>query len=288
MSALQQTQVTPSSNLAPELSEHDFTKIANLVRDTTGIQLNEGKRGLVKSRLQKRLRVNGLSDFAQYVQFVQDPSGVEEMDELICAISTNVTGFNREPHHFVHFREEVLPSLIKKMMAGDAVRIWSAGCSNGSEPHTIACCVLDEFPSAKKSDFRILATDIDKYSLDIGRSGHYSNDMVAKMSPETMEKWFTKTEKGYQLHDDPRSLVTFKTLNLMKPWPLKKTYDVIFCRNVLIYFSAEDQAKLFSGFADQLTTGGHFYIGHSERLAGPALEKFESIGSTTYQRNSKA
>ena len=281
---------TPTQSIVstPELSEQHFETIARLVREVSGIQLREGKLGLVRSRLSKRLRENGIDNYSKYIDLVRSRAGEEEMEELICAMSTNVTGFNREPHHFEHFKLQVLPSIIKKLLSGAAVRIWSAGCSNGSEPHTAACAVLDVLPDASKHDFRILATDIDKYSLETGRSGHYSNDMVSKLAPETRKKWFVKTKTGFQLHDDPRSLVTFKTLNLLKPWPLKRAYDVIFCRNVLIYFSHEDQSKLFVKFADHLSAGAHFYIGHSERVAGPALGKLNSIGATTYQRNSES
>lgn len=272
---------------SPELSITDFSTIAKIVQDLSGIQLSERKLGLVKSRLQKRLRIMRLPDFSSYIRLVQSPEGREELEELICAISTNVTGFNREPHHFIHFREVLVEKLVKKLTNGESVRIWSAGCSNGSEAHTIACCMLDAFPKVANYDFKILATDIDKYSLDVGRGGLYNADMVSKMPPDMLSKWFTVVDGAYQLAQAPRSLVTFKHLNLMNTWPLKRKYDAIFCRNVLIYFSAEDQEKLFNKFAEHLIPDGQFFIGHSERVIGTATEKFKSIGSTTYERKAR-
>ncbi|WP_035267006.1 protein-glutamate O-methyltransferase CheR [Ahrensia sp. 13_GOM-1096m] len=282
--ALELASGTQNAFASPELSLADFATIAKIVQDLSGIQLSERKLGLVKSRLQKRLRVQRLSDFGSYIRLVQSPDGRDELEELICAISTNVTGFNREPHHFTHFRENLVEKLAKKLTNGESVRIWSAGCSNGSEAHTIACAMLDAFPKVANYDFRILATDIDKYSLNVGRSGLYSADMVSKMPSNTLSKWFKVVDGSYQLAQAPRDLVSFKHLNLMNSWPLKRKYDAIFCRNVLIYFSHEDQEKLFNKFADHLLPEGQFFIGHSERVIGSATDKFKSIGSTTYER----
>ncbi len=135
-----------------DLSAEEFTRISNLVQDNSGIVLNEGKHSMVKSRLAKRVRAVNLASFSSYIDHVLSNSGRDELDELICAISTNVTGFNREPHHFTHFNSTVLPKLVEKLQKGEPVRIWSAGCSNGSEPHTLACAILDAFPTALKHD----------------------------------------------------------------------------------------------------------------------------------------
>lgn len=266
-----------------DLTDADFNEIAKLVTGMVGIQITESKRGLVKSRLQKRLRVLGLNTFKDYVDLIKSPAGNDELEELISAISTNVTAFNREPHHFEHFRNEVLPGLIKKLQSNQSVRLWSAGCSNGSEPYTLACSILDALPSANKYDIQILATDIDKYSLETGRSGIYTEDMVAKMPSDKAKGWFSKTENGYEVHPDARSLVSFKTLNLINDWPLRKQYDAIFCRNVMIYFSTEDQGKIISKFTNHLLPEAYLYIGHSERVVGPAEDKLISVGATTYQ-----
>lgn len=270
-----------------ELSAADFREISELVRSMVGIQLTEAKQGLVKSRLQKRLRRLGMTQFSQYVAFIKTAEGAGEVEELISAISTNVTAFNREPHHFEHFRENVIPLLAKKIHSREPVRIWSAGCSNGSEPYTIACAVLDAIPNAGDHDFHILATDIDKYSLATGRQGIYTEEMVSKMPSEKAKSWFQKTNQGYEVHPKAKKLVSFKTLNLMTSWPIKRKYDAIFCRNVMIYFCAEDQARIISQFANHLYPGAFLYIGHSERVLGPAAEKFVSAGATTYQYDPK-
>lgn len=270
-----------------ELSVSDFNAISGIVRKNAGIDLNEAKLGLVKSRLQKRLRTLGLVKFKDYINLVNSSAGAAELEELICAISTNVTSFNREPHHFIHFRETLLPRLIEKMKARESVRIWSAGCSNGSEAYTIACAVLDAYPDALKCDFKILASDIDKYSLETGRNGIYSADMVAKMPDSAKTKWFKKTERGYEIDSKLRSMVSFKTLNLMAPWPIRRRYDAIFCRNVLIYFTQEDQVKLFSKFTHHLLEDAFMYIGHSERVIGDAAKNLISVGATTYKYSSK-
>lgn len=268
-----------------DLSLSDFNVISDIVRKNIGIDLNEAKLGLVKSRLQKRLRVLKIDNFTDYIRLVKSSAGGAELEELSCAISTNVTAFNREPHHFVHFRQTVLPKLIRKMAEGKSVRIWSAGCSNGSEAYTVACAVLEAVPDAHKYDFKILATDIDKYSLDIGRSGIYPADMISKMPTSAVSQWFKKTERGFEINPKLQSMVTFKKLNLMAPWPIKKRYDAIFCRNVLIYFTQEDQAQLFTKFSQHLLDDAFLYIGHSERVIGDASKKLTAVGATTYQYN---
>lgn len=279
--------VQRASDGGVDLNLSDFNAISGIVRKNAGIDLNEAKLGLVKSRLQKRLRILGFSSFRDYLNLVNSSSGGAELEELICAISTNVTSFNREPHHFVHFRETVLPIIIKKLKARQSVRIWSAGCSNGSEAFTVACAVLDAYPEALNCDFKILASDIDKYSLETGRNGIYSADMVAKMPDTAKDKWFTKTGRDFAIDPKLRSMVSFKTLNLMAPWPLRKKYDAIFCRNVLIYFTQEDQARLFSKFTQHLLEDAFMYIGHSERVIGEATKELISVGATTYKYNSK-
>lgn len=281
------TAVQRASDGGVDLNLSDFNAISGIVRKNAGIDLNEAKLGLVKSRLQKRLRINGFGNFRDYLNLVNSPAGSAELEELICAISTNVTSFNREPHHFVHFRETVLPHLIKKLKARQSVRIWSAGCSNGSEAFTVACAVLEAYPEALNCDFKILASDIDKYSLETGRNGIYSADMVAKMPDTAKDKWFIKNGRDFEIDPKLRSMVSFKTLNLMAPWPIRKKYDAIFCRNVLIYFTQEDQARLFSRFTQHLLEDAFMYIGHSERVIGEATKSLISVGATTYKYSSK-
>ena len=269
-----------------ELSKDEFAQIAAIATQISGIQLNESKLGLVRSRLQKRLRVLGQTDFREYIAFVKSPEGKAEVDELICAITTNVTAFNREPHHFEHFRNTVLPGLVAKMQRGEPVRIWSAGCSNGSEAYTIACSILGANAKAGEQNCRILASDIDKYSLEMGSKGIYPPDFLEKMPKDLVSKWFKENNGKFEIDARARALVSFKFLNLMEPWPVKRKYDAIFCRNTLIYFSAEDQSRIFSQFANHLIHGAHIYIGHSERVLGPATSTLIPVGTTTYRFDS--
>ena len=266
-----------------ELSQTDFQKLSKIVESTSGILLPESKKGLVKSRLQKRLRELKLNNYGEYINLVSSSSGAEEMSELISAISTNVTSFNREAHHFKHFEANVVPQIVSNIQAGQSARVWSAGCSNGSEPFTIACSVMNKFPGVSKDRFQILATDIDKYSLETARSGLYNHDMVSKMPPEALERYFSKEGESYRVNPDLQRLVAFKYLNLMTPWPIKKKYDAIFCRNVMIYFSEDVQADLLWRFSQHLNPGAFIYIGHSERIVGPAANHFTPVGATTYR-----
>lgn len=271
------------NSLSSELSPREFKAIAQTLQSASGIQLGESKLGLVKSRLQKRLWALELSSFGEYVNFISSQEGADELEELVCAMSTNVTAFNREPHHFEYFRQHVAPALGQKMKSGQPVRIWSAGCSNGSEPYTLSCEILDMFPEAVSHDIKILATDIDKHTLKQAIAGEYQEDMITGMPAPARKKWFEQSGRNFKIAPKPKSLVTFKPLNLFSDWPMKMGYDVIFCRNVLIYFNESDQIKLFNKFSNQLLGGGYLFIGHSERLSGPATERLKVVAPTTYQ-----
>ena len=265
-----------------ELTEGEFSEISSMIRDNCGINLTIAKLGLVNSRLQKRIRVLNLQNFSTYIHYLKSQNGVAEMEEMISAITTNVTSFNRESHHFVHFKENVLPKLIAKAKSGAAVRLWSAGCSDGREPYTLACSILEYFPDVDNYDFKILATDIDKYSIDMGRKGEYSKEFFNKMPNNEVEKWFKKSGKKLEADKNLKNIVHFNVLNLMALWPMKKNFDVIFCRNVLIYFTPADQAKILHNFTKRMNPKSYLYIGHSERVEGPAAKLLKSDGVTTY------
>lgn len=267
------------------LTKEAYGSIAEIVRRECGINLSDNKMGLVKSRLQKRLRLLGLQDFSRYVDLLRTDRSGNELIELVSAISTNVTKFNREPHHFEHFQKTAMPQIIERLKNGHEVRIWSAGCSNGSEPYTIACVALDQFPEISQTKFRVLATDIDKHTLETARSGFYEHDMVSTLSPDFLTKFFKTEGGGYRISQKVKNLVDFKSLNLMSDWPMKKSYDVIFCRNVLIYFTNETQELLFERFLKQMRLNAFLYIGHSERISGRAQKCFQSSGPTTFMKS---
>ena len=265
----------------------DFRRIADLLYAECGISLSDSKANLVYSRLVKRLRATGQSSFRDYCRLVASEEGAEERHAMIAAMTTNVTRFFREPHHFEHLRTVVLPRLTKTMDAGGKVRIWSAGCSSGEEPYSIAMTVLAAVPNAQERDIKILATDIDPQMVTHGRAAIYPEAAVDSVPSEFARTSLVREKSGngksYRIADRVRSLVRFNELNLLSDWPMKNRFDVIFCRNVMIYFDDDTQLNLCRRFAAQLSPNGVLYIGHSERIPVDALP-FVLRAQTTYER----
>jgi len=263
----------------------DFTAISRMLYDDAGIALSESKASLVYSRLAKRLRALGLESFHDYCRMVAGAEGVSERQNMLAALTTNVTRFFREPHHFEHLKTRVLPALVQRARARGRVRIWSAGCSSGQEPFSIALTVLEMLPEAASLDFRILATDIDPNMVAAGRAAVYSDEAVRPVPTALRDRWMVRVRDGgreaWGAGEEMRRLVAFRELNLMARWPMKGRFDVIFCRNVVIYFDEPTQALMWSRFAPLLNPGGQLYVGHSERVTGTDL--FEPDGLTTYR-----
>ena len=270
------------------LTVADFHSIAQMLHAETGITLHEGKATLLYSRLGKRLRALGMTDFRSYCELLDDPDEVEERGRMIRALTTNVTKFFREPHHFDHLRDVVLPPLLRAAEGGARVRIWSAACSTGQEPYSLALTVLRLCPNAAKLDVRILATDIDTTVLDHARAGRYNAEALAAVPADLRTRWFERSEADWVAGDALRRMVTFRPLNLIGTWPMRGRFDVIMCRNVVIYFAEETQVEIWSRFTPMLVPGGYLYIGHSERVSGPAAASYVSAGITTYQRRPSA
>ena len=266
------------------LTRRDLSEIASMIYSDAGIALNETKASLVYSRLSKRLRQIGLRSFRDYCEFISTGDGAAERREMLSALTTNFTKFFRENHHFEHLRAEVLPGLVARAKAGGRVRIWSAGCSDGQEPYSIALTVLQSLPEAASLDFKILATDIDPKILAQAKAGVYDDSALEAVDPNARKQLFSKVaERKYRIVDKVKALITFRELNLMAPWPFKGPFDVIFCRNVAIYFDEPTQSRIWLRFSEMLLAGGHLYIGHSERLWGEAKDRFDNIGITTYR-----
>jgi chemotaxis protein methyltransferase CheR len=262
-------------------THRNFVMIANLLRERSGIHLSEGKVNLVYSRLAKRLRKLGLESFDAYCVFVESEAGAGERDEMIAALTTNVTRFFREPHHFDHLREKVLERVIADARRGARVRFWSSACSSGEEPYSIALTLLDLFPDAAKHDIRILATDIDPNVLAKARAGIYRNEAVAPIPPKLRDRWMTRQDDGlgWSVKSEVQNLITFNSLNLIGPWPMRGPFEVIFCRNVVIYFESATQTEIWQRFRGLLAPQGRLYVGHSERVDG---DEFRSDGLTVY------
>ncbi|MDT8757088.1 protein-glutamate O-methyltransferase CheR [Sphingomonas psychrotolerans] len=266
-----------------ELMPRDFAAIAAIMHSDARIELSEAKTTLVQSRLARRLREHGLSRFSEYVAMVQ--SDAQERHAMVVALTTNHTHFFREPHHFDHFREHVLPVLKRKQ---GPVRIWSAGCSSGEEVYTIAMCLLGPDRASanwlRNADVRLLATDIAPHVVESVQRGFYADNVASGVLEPYRSAWMRPAPGGFVMADEARQLVTARVLNLFDRWPLKAQYDVIFCRNVMIYFGDPAKEELEERFVNQLAHGGHLYIGHSERLIGPAARRMKSCGHTIYAK----
>ncbi len=275
------------TGLSPDIDPASFARLAEVIRNEAGITLNESKRNLVVSRLSRRLRDLSLPDFAEYCRHLDGPSGQEELRNMVSLLTTNVTRFFREPHHFDELRNRVLPPLVKAAREGGRLRIWSAGCSSGQEPFSIAITLLQAMPDADAHDVRILATDIDPVMIAAGKSAIYQRLSDNGLSQDEVKTWFHPVSEQPDSHivqGKVRSLVTFGELNLMHEWPMRGPFDIIFCRNTVIYFDTETQAGLWPRFAKMLQAGGHLFVGHSERVTGPAEDLLQPNGVTTYLR----
>lgn len=272
-------------------TDEDFRQIKGMIYDDAGIFLPDSKQTLVYSRLARRLRELGLSSFYEYILFVQGRSGRDERGHLINALTTNLTHFFREPHHFKTAREELVPLALKRTAEGGRFRVWSAGCSTGEEAYSLAIAMLDEAPELLERDVQILGTDIDTNVVRTATTGAYTRDVVNPVEPRLRSRYFEtgwgpKSDQ-FVVNDDLRRLTTFRTLNLMQNWPMAGQFDAIFCRNVVIYFDEATKSVLWERFADKLVNNGLLFIGHSERMTGSGRDLFESIGLTTYRKPMK-
>jgi chemotaxis protein methyltransferase CheR len=268
-----------------DFSNEDFEALRRLVKQITGINLSDQKRELVYGRLARRLRALQLQSFAQYREFLAQDGG-REIAQFCNAITTNLTSFFREPHHFDYLRDQVLTPMLKGG-AARRLRIWSAGCSTGEEPYSIAMTILEALPDFRRWDVRILATDLDSDVLERGRRGLYTEDRLKNLTLQRRTRFFEERRERdglcYEVTPELRSLITFKQLNLMHPWPLRGPLDAIFCRNVVIYFDKDTQRDLFSRVAQLQQPGNLLFLGHSESLF-KVSEQYSLIGKTVYRR----
>jgi chemotaxis protein methyltransferase CheR len=271
-----------------QFSDADFRSLVMLARERTGISLSDSKRNLIYSRLSRRLRALGMTSFRAYREFLNSADGEHEIESFINSISTNLTKFFRESHHFDHLRDRVaLPfGQASSGRIGQRLRVWSAGCSTGEEPYTIAAVLRRSIPDIDRHDVRILATDIDTEVLSKGANGEYPAASIDDV-PENYRSLFQpKGSRGtaVAIGDELKSLISFRHLNLMvQPWPMRGLFDAIFCRNVMIYFDGPTKSALIDRFVRQLKPGGWLYIGHSESLLG-THQNLSHAGRTIYRR----
>lgn len=269
-----------------EFTDKHFNWLVKLVFEKTGITLVEKKRDLVYGRLARRLRKLKLNSFDQYCKLlINNPE--DEMVDFINSITTNLTSFYREAHHFEYLNKTVLKYLSEKRKFEKRIRIWSAGCSTGEEPYSIAMTVRESFPDINDWDIKILATDIDTNVLAKASAGIYQKDKITGVSEERLKKWFlkptSKNSEDLKVSPKIRELITFKQLNLMENWPMKGQFDVLFCRNVVIYFNKDTQRILFNRFANVLKEDSYMFLGHSESLYNVS-NRFNLLGKTIHQK----
>ncbi len=267
-------------------TERDFDRIRTLVKQQTGITLSEAKREMVYSRLSRRLRQLQLESFDRYCALLEQRD-TDELTQFVNAITTNLTAFFREAHHFEYLASTVLPALRHEKTHSRRLWIWSAGCSTGEEPYSIAIVLKETFPLADGWKVTILATDIDSHVLETAKRGVYPMERLNGITPQRLKRWFQKgigTKTGLvRVVPALQELIRFRQLNLMHDWPMREPFDIIFCRNVVIYFDKATQKILFDRFANRLTQQGYLFVGHSESLFNLS-QRFKLIGKTIYRR----
>jgi chemotaxis protein methyltransferase CheR len=248
-----------------KLSSHQFDKISGLVYQISGIDLHEGKEELVNARLIKRLRHLNIFGFDRYLKYLANDKSGAEIRAMVDVLTTNKTHFFRESEHLDFLRDEIIPGLGK-----GPIRIWSAGCSSGEEPYSIAITLCEAIFDIGKYDIKILATDISDRMMELARRGLYEEETLKYMSSQLRHKYFQNIETGsgrkYRVVPRLQSLVNFAKLNLMEEWPMRGPFDAIFCRNVMIYFDKPTQENLVRRFWSMLREGGYLLVGHSESL----------------------
>jgi chemotaxis protein methyltransferase CheR len=269
-----------------QLSAAEFNRIRELVREHTGIALSDAKRQLVYGRLSRRLRALRLADFSEYIELLErgEPA---ELEEFTNAVTTNLTSFFREPHHFEYLAREFLPKLVANASATRRLRLWCCAASTGEEPYSIAMVLREAQSLLSGWDMKLLATDLDSNVLATGSAGVYGADRFQSMTQARLKKFFDEVDgagKRYSATDELRDLISFKQLNLMHEWPMRGPFDAIFCRNVIIYFDKATQRALFERMSKLQRPGDFLFLGHSESLYRVS-EKYDLIGKTIYRRN---
>lgn len=286
-SAMPNLIATPPAPADVTLTRDDMKFIAALVYEHAGIVIREHKEAMTRGRLARRVKALGMGSVAEYCAFLKSPAAGAELPELINAVTTNHTAFFRERHHFDHLRKEVLPRLVQERgNRRGRIRIWSSACSSGEEAYTIAASCRDVIGSRGDLDFKILATDIDTDILARAEAGIYPAELFERLPPDVkpLLKLDGAAGRGeLRISDELRRLIAFKRLNLIESWPMRGPFDVIFCRNVFIYFDTRTKASILDRFVTLLSPGGFLYLGHSESLPQPHPQ-LRLIGRTIYER----
>ena len=269
------------------LTDREFDEIRAVIKELTGINMGDSKRQLIYRRVGSRLKATGIKSFQSYLDFLKkgDPS---ELEEFSNAVTTNLTSFFREKHHFDFLAKTIVPEMIaNKGNTSKRLRIWSAGCSTGEEPYSIAITLKASLKNVAHWDAKILCTDLDSEVLNTCKAGVYKQQRVEKIPPNQLRRWFRKNRSQgddlVKVSEELQDLITFKHLNLMHDWPMRGRFDVIFCRNVIIYFDKPTQRVLIERYANILEDGGYLILGHSESLFNVS-DRFTLLGRTIYRK----
>jgi chemotaxis protein methyltransferase CheR len=270
-----------------EFSDTDFRALRDLVKQITGINLAETKRELVYGRVSRRLRALGLSSFGEYRRLLE-VENAPELVEFCNALTTNLTSFFRETHHFDYLRDQVLLPLTNDPNGPRRLRIWSSACSTGEEPYSIAMTILETLRDGQRWDIKILATDLDSNVLATAQQGIYAHDRVKGLDPQRVARFFRERSDGgtktYEAAKELKDLITFRQVNLMQALPMSGPLDIIFCRNVVIYFDKDTQRGLFARMSRLQRPDDLLFLGHSENLFNVSSD-YTLIGKTIYRRN---
>jgi len=269
-----------------EFTDNDFNFIRKLVGESTGIVLADAKRQMVYGRLARRLRDLGLKDFKSYCVLIKNGDS-SEVTKFTNAITTNLTSFFREAHHFEYMSKILLPELLKRNQHTGRIRIWSAGCSTGEEPYSIAMVIREFFSSHPNWDVKILATDLDTNVLETARAGLYDLEKLNGISQKRKKRWLRRgrgdAKDKVKVCTELQDIITFNQLNLLETWPFHGPFDLIFCRNVIIYFSKDTQRVLVERYANKMASEGRLFLGHSESLF-KVTERFALQGQSMYKK----
>jgi chemotaxis protein methyltransferase CheR len=272
-----------------DLSDLDFRRFSALVYEKCGINLHHRKKELVRARLGKRLREAGFEDFTTYYRFLTQEDSGDELVKMLDAISTNLTSFFREEKHFDFLKKAVIPTYAadKKAAGFHEVRFWSAGCSSGEEPYSLAMLLSEYLDKDPRFDMKVLATDISTKVLTQAERGVYPAAKLEKVPTFVVRKYFYRGyggQEGYfKVKPSLREMVQFRRLNLVEPFDFKEPFDVILCRNVMIYFDRTTQEILTNKLYERLQDGGYLFIGHSETLTGIS-HRFTYVRPSVYQK----
>ncbi|MCH8558167.1 MAG: protein-glutamate O-methyltransferase [Balneolia bacterium] len=275
---------TISASSQTDLKPSEFDKIRRIVYDFCGINLHEGKQALVRGRLMKRLRALQLGSFSEYLDYIERDERGEEFGRFIDILTTNKTSFFRESSHYDYMVSEIIPKLGNR-----SVKWWSAGCSSGEEPMTMAMLLKEGYGTGGNPPVKILATDLSSEVVQYAKQGIYTSDKLKEMPDYYLKKYFSKipeSSNSYEVKTPIKNLITYGRLNLLKPWPMKGPFQIIMCRNVMIYFDKETQRKLVERFYHMLEPGGYLFVGHSESVTNKDIG-FRTILPAAYQKIGK-